>query len=107
MNKILTIKARNQMIQQDCSAKVAPIDSTIIIADDESTTQVRIWVADKEKISTTSPDTKHIFTKLFAIIIGSISSLLNWLNGSGSTDIDEQRMKTRCDQQLGLRKWNL
>jgi len=41
------------------------------------------------------------------LLIGIFGRVLNWLNGTGSSQIDIHRIKTRNDQYLGLRKWNL
>ena len=58
----------------------------------------------------TLPVFLHIIYKIskrVGLIVTLFKHIFKWLNGLGSNEIDVQRMESRNDQQLGIRKWNL
>jgi len=107
INNTQTTKTRDQIVFQEFKADTALSDSTALDFDGESTINVEMGVSNQSNTPAIFPNTGKRFTKLIGVVVKSILRLFHWLNGSGSTRIDEKRMKTRCDQQLGLRKWNL
>ena len=70
-----------------------------ILSDVESTAQI--------ENTQISPIASHRLFRPLGLLIGIFGRVLNWLNGTGSSQIDIHRIETRNDQHLGLRKWNL
>jgi len=73
--------------------------SAFILSDVESTAQI--------ENTQISPIASHRLFQSLGLLISIFGRVLNWLNGTGSSQIDIHRIKTRNDQHLGLRKWNL
>jgi hypothetical protein len=78
---------------------------TIVIENEVSSGLSIVKPIDHENNFSKFPATKKISKR--GSLFTFISSIFNWLNGSSNNQIDTDMMEQKCDQQLGIRKWNL
>jgi hypothetical protein len=105
-----TITANSERIKTDrkeIKLELVINESITPIANNLTSQLPQIKAARSTETLPVSSDFKNKIAKRVGFIVALFKQIFNWLNGIGSNEIDVQRMESRNDQQLGIRKWNL
>ena len=105
-----TITANSERIKTDrkeIKLELVINESITPIANNLTSQLPQIKAARSTETLPVSSDLKNKIAKRVGFIVALFKQIFNWLNGIGSNEIDVQRMESRNDQQLGIRKWNL
>jgi len=106
-NTITVNSERIKTDRKEIKLELVINESTTPIADNLIYQLPEIKPACSTETIAVSRDFKYKIAKRVGLIVALLKQIFNWLNGFGSNEIDVQRMESRNDQQLGIRKWNL
>ena len=106
-NTTIVKNGKRKIGQQEKNLEMVALEST-----PSATNETDFVLPDIEKTFQTETKSKSYgvndgFSKFISLLVIFFGRILSWLNGFGGSEIDEHRMESRRNEQLGLRKWNL